>query len=367
MATTLELLEGRDRRVEAIWTWLARTTPSSFLSWGWIACWLEMLPAAVVPQLAVVRDGRDGRALAAAFLGRHLEVRHGFVASRQLHLNATGIPRFDELCVEHNGVVGAADGLARLLEQLPAGWDELVLPGLDAGAVTSDPPHGVRIDRAAVAPYVELAKVRAAGGYDGVLGPNTRSQLRRARKNCGPLRRERATSVAEARDIYDELVALHTASWRDRGQRGAFDDPWFDAFHRRLISERFAAGEIELLRVRAHDRTVGCLYNFVWRGRVVFYQSGLAPPRDAHDKPGYLCHAEAIEAAAGDGLAIYDFLAGSERYKRNLATAESELVWARVQRPFARFALEDRLRLWARWARRRIPCNCTRACSPLRP
>jgi len=338
---TLELLAGRDPRVAPLWTWLARTTPSSFLSWGWIACWLEMLPADRVPQLAVVR--RDGRAVAAAFLGRHVELRHGFVASRQLHLNATGIARFDELCIEHNGMIGMDPGaLATLVELLPADWDELVLPGVPETALVA----GARFDRAVVAPYVDLAKVRASGDYLALLGSSTRAQLRRARKNCGPLRTERANSVGEALAIYDELVALHTESWRARGSAGAFADPWFDGFHRRLIAERHGAGEIDLVRVRAGARTLGCLYNFVWRGRVVFYQSGLAPPRDPHDKPGYLCHAKAIAAAAAAGRDTYDFLAGSADYKQRLATDETTLVWARIQRPRARFALEDRLRTW---------------------
>ncbi|HET9987195.1 MAG TPA: GNAT family N-acetyltransferase [Kofleriaceae bacterium] len=338
-------MEGRDPRVEPIWSWLARTTPSSFLSWGWIACWLDMLPAERVPRLAVVR--RDGRAVAAAFLGRRLQLRHGFVATRQLHLNATGIERFDELCIEHNGTIGMAAGaLATLVELLPADWDELVLPGVHPNELAP----GTRIDRTAVAPYVDLAKVRERGDYLSLLGSSTRAQLRRARKNCGSLRTERANSVGEALEIYDELVELHAASWRARGLAGAFADPWFDAFHRRLIRERHPAGEIELIRVRDRDRTLGCLYNLAWRGHIVFYQSGLAAPHDAHDKPGYLCHAEAIEAAAAAGHHSYDFLAGSADYKHRLATDETKLVWARIQRPRARFAFEDLLRRWSKAA-----------------
>ena len=341
---TLELLDGRDPRVESIWTWLARTTPSSFLSWGWIECWLEMLPTEHVPQLAVVR--RDGRAVAAAFLGYHREVRHGFVASRQRTLNATGIGRFDELCLEHNGLVGHLDGgIAALVELLPADWDEVVLPAVPEAAI--GPIRGLQIDRATIAPYVDLAKVRASG-YLPIVGANTRAQLRRARKNCGPLRTERAQTVNDAFAIYDELVALHAASWHARGCPGAFADPWFDAFHRRLIAERFPAGEIELVRVCTRERTLGCLYNFVWRGRVVFYQSGIAPPRDPHDKPGYVCHAEAIEAAAAAGHDIYDFGSGSTSYKERLATDAVTLVWARIQRPRARFAIEQHLRAWKR-------------------
>src|SRR5262249_11154311 len=153
------------------------------------------------------------------------------------------------------------------------------LPAIDAvaaGALRVGADYQVRIDREVAAPFVELARVRAAGDYTALLSANTRSQLRRARKLIGRCELEVARSDAHAADIYDELVALHTASWRTRGQPGAFADPWFARFHRTLIARRLGSGEIELLRLRAGGRTVGCIYNLIANGRVLFYQSGLA-------------------------------------------------------------------------------------------
>jgi CelD/BcsL family acetyltransferase involved in cellulose biosynthesis len=343
---TLELVPASDPRVEGWWRELSRTSVSYFLSWGWIACWLAMVPPAHAAQLAVVRE--HARPIAAAFLGRRREVRHRWLPSRQRHLNTTGSARFDELCIEHNAIVGELPGgLPALAELLPGDFDELVLPGVSRSQLVGERGWHVRVDRESIAPYVDLARVRAAkGDYASVLGPSTRSQLRRAQRNAGPVRVERATTPARAREIFDELVGLHTARWRERGAPGAFADPWFVAFHRRLIEERIESGEIELLRMTTATRTLGCLYNFVWHGRVAFYQSGLAEPADRHDKPGYLCHAAAIETAAAAGLEVYDFMAGDDRYKQNLATDEVTLVWARLQRPLARFALEDLLRAW---------------------
>jgi CelD/BcsL family acetyltransferase involved in cellulose biosynthesis len=350
---TLELVAGRDRRVEPIWHVLERTAPVYFLSWGWIATWLAMLPADQVPELAVVRDGE--RPISACFLARHRTMRHHVMPMRARFLNSTGVARYDELCIEHNAVLGV-DALGALLELLPHDWDELVVSGLDREALATVPePWRVCIDGEVAAPFVDLERVRRApDGYVSLLGRSTRSQLRRARRDAGELTVEHATSLDQALSIYDELVALHTASWYERGDAGAFADPWFDAFHRRLIVDRFATGELELVRVRARDHTVGCLYNLVWRGRVVFYQSGLAAAAGAHDKPGYLCHAAAIEAAAAAGHITYDFLAGDGRYKRNLATDQGLLVWARIQRPLVRFAVEDGLRALRRLARRTV-------------
>ncbi|MBS1121927.1 MAG: cellulose biosynthesis protein CelD, partial [Deltaproteobacteria bacterium] len=342
-----DLVDPADPYVEAIWRALEhRSPPAYFLSWGWIENWLACIPKRHLPPLAVISS--DGVATAAAFLARRTLVRHHMLPSRAAFLNTTGIPRFDDLQIEHNSLLGTAD-LATLVELVPGDWDELILPGVSASAfaaISSETYH-VRIDRAVPSPFVDLERVRSsAGGYLALLDAHTRAQIRRARRGVSDLAIEHATNVEQARAIYDELVELHGASWRARGQPGAFADPWFDMFHRRLIDGRFGAGEIELMRVTARGRTLGCLYNFVSHGKVLFYQSGFAHEDDPRIKLGFLCHAAAIEDAARAGHVTYDFLGGDARYKHSLATNEVRLVWGRVQRPLARFAIEDRLRSW---------------------
>lgn len=351
--TSLTLLDARDPSVGPIWRSLeAVARPSYFLSWGWVSTWLAALPEPALPELAVIT--RDGAAIAAGFLGRRRQLRHGVVPTRGLHLNATGLDELDELCVEHNRLLcapGTACSLRTLVDVLPADWDELMLPAVDDDTfdpLDIDPGYQVHVDREVSAPYVDLASVRATGDYLALLGSNTRAQIRRARRAVGRCELEIASSAAHAIEIYDELVALHTVSWRDRGQPGAFADPWFDRFHRTLIAERFAHGEIELLRLRAGGKTIGCIYNLIANGRVLFYQSGLARFDDPHVKPGFLCHAQAIEHAAASGQGVYDLLGGDARYKASLSTGASRLVWLRVQRRLARFAVENQVQRWKR-------------------
>jgi CelD/BcsL family acetyltransferase involved in cellulose biosynthesis len=344
----LELVDPFHPRVEATWRRLeAGARPSYFLTWGWIENWLACVPRTDRPQLAIV--SRDGAAIAAFFIGRRRGLRHGVLPTRAIYLNATGVPRFDELCIEHNQVLGEPISIDALIELLPRDWDELFLPGIAPALAGSS---RVRVEKEVAAPYVDLARVRAStGGYVALLGSSTRAQVRRARRVAGPLTVEVAAELDQALAIYDELVALHQASWQARGEPGAFADPWFDAFHRRLIARRFAHGEIQLVRVRAGGVTLGCLYNLVANGRVLFYQSGLARFDDPHLKPGFLCHAAAIEHCAAAGLAIYDLLGGDARYKQQLATDEARLAWICVQQPRARFAIERRVRRWRDAAR----------------
>ena len=181
------------------------------------------------------------------------------------------------------------------------------------------------------APFVDLASL-GDDDYLRRLGANTRQQIRRSRRLYGEVSTEIADGAEAAARIWRELEALHQVTWRRRGKPGAFARDFFRAFHERLITERLQRGEIQLLRVAAEGGTIGCLYNFVYRGRVYAYQSGLAYGTDNRLKPGLVAHHEAIEASRRAGRRIYDFLAGGDRYKRSLATGSLNLVWGTAGR-----------------------------------
>jgi CelD/BcsL family acetyltransferase involved in cellulose biosynthesis len=353
----LELFDARDPRVEALWQRLEATARASyFLSWAWIHNWLAALPPDETPSLAVIEDG--GEPVGAFFLARRRVRRNLLTSSDAFFFNATGSPRHDQISIEHNGMLaapGARRSLAALLELLPGRWDELFLPAIDRyafddlGAFPSPltTRYKISIEREAKAPFVDLEAVRTVeGGYDALLPSSTRTQLRRARSLIGDLDVEVAADEPHAMDIYGELLRLHARRWANRGMRGAFANPWVERFHRRLVLARLRHGEIQLMRVTSGRTTLGCLYSFVYRGRVSFYQCGLASFDDPHLKPGYLCHAAAVEYNTLAGHTIYDLVGGRARYKENLATGANRLVWLRVQRPLARFSLEDGLRRW---------------------
>jgi hypothetical protein len=345
----LDLVDPYAPQAELLWRALEREArPAYFLTWGWVENWLAMLPHNEAPKLAVIREG--GVPTGAFFVGRRLIRRHHVLPSRAAYLNATGVPNRDKLLIEHNGILGRGCSLATLIELMPDDWDELFLPGVERGTFREleiPDEYRLRVTNAVPSPFVDLAQVRAKkGDYLSLLSSNTRSQIRRAGRRVGECKLEIAASVEDALAIYDELVALHSASWRERGEPGAFADPWFDRFHRRLIQQRFAHGEIQLARLRNGGATLGCLYNLIANGRVLFYQSGLAAIEDPVVKPGLLCHAAAIEHCAAAGHNVYDLLGGSGRYKASLATGSTELVWICVQRARLRFAIEDRVRAW---------------------
>jgi CelD/BcsL family acetyltransferase involved in cellulose biosynthesis len=330
-----------------------RAEPSFFLSWGWIGCWLRHLPPSVEPLL--MRAGAGGRTVALGIVVPRTDWRHGVIRSRGLHLHETGQPDLDRLAIEYNGLLldrqaGEIEGrcFAELLRVTRA--DELHLSGVGRQRLAAIEQLGLRWrlrDREPV-PVIDLDRLReAGGGFERMLGASTRRQLRRSRRwyeAQGTLRIAAATNVAEALATLDELKDLHQRLWRARGRPGAFASGFFEGFHRDLVAGRFAAGEIQLLRIAAGAATIGCLYNFVHAGRVYYYQSGFAYTDRPAIKPGLVCHALAVQWNIERGAATYDLLAGASRFKRSIANDCGELLWLSVQKDRLRFRIENAAR-----------------------
>jgi hypothetical protein len=269
--------------------------------------------------LAEVREG--GRTVGLALFNRRRGVVGG-MGRGVLFLGETGALPWDRLVIEHNGPLVARDRVDDLPDRiLNAAADryDLILSGM------TRPVPGLLL-KSQPAPFA-----RSDTGYIGRRSANTRQQIRRSDRAFaafGPLAIAAAETEAMAHAWLDEMAELHQATWTARGQPGSFADSFFGRFHHALIGRGMPRGEIALLRVTAGDRVVGILYNFRLRDRMLAYQSGFAyDGADARFKPGLTCHRMAIEMAARDGVAVYDFLAGDDRYKRSLADGANTMLW----------------------------------------
>ena len=337
-----------------------RSDCSFFQSWAWIGCWLRHLPSGLMPHLLTVSSGSE--VVGMGVLVARRETRHGLLRIHGLHLNETGDRRIDPISIEYNGVladrsVGNASVVRRSLSWLAEnedGWDELTLGGLNAesaeiwkkAAVQSGLRIRVRAKRRCDCVDLEAIR-RSEAEYLDTLSRNTRHQVRRAMRlyeTAGPLRLQAAQTVEHALEMLGELKGLHQAYWTRRGHPGSFARGFFESFHIDLISKRFDAGEIQLLRISAGEKLIGCLYNFVKDGRVYAYQSGFDYDADPRLKPGLVSHCLAVLHNLAHGARIYDFMAGDSRYKRSLGTDSHALYWLVVQRPAVHLRLENALR-----------------------
>lgn len=360
--------------LERDWCDLQQQSDHSFFqSWTWIGCWLQMLPASIRPLLLCARRGGSIVGLG-VFVPRRT-IRHGFVVSSGLHLHQTGDAALDQLTIEHNGLLVAREGAAAIVAGCLAtlvalkGFDEVHLPGvpswyldLCARDLCAGTSSHLEVNKTLPLPSVDLREA-AEAGYERLLSRNTRQQVRRAMRlydDAGLCYRV-AEDVDQALADLADLQRLHRAYWTARGQPGAFANPFFTAFHTRLVRTALPRREVELARISTQKGVIGYLYNFKKNGHIYSYQSGFHYPEDNRLKPGLVSHRLAIEHGLSAGEAVYDFLAGEDRYKRSLATHCGRLVWLTLQQPRLVLALERRLRaakrrtvgLWQKSARER--------------
>jgi hypothetical protein len=202
-------------------------------------------------------------------------------------------------------VDAAGDPIAAAFDDMPV----LRSPGFPALGMSAS-SFRVFVDREVSTPHVDLETVRAVeGGYLATLPAVMRAGLSHARLQAGELEIESATAAPHAHAIMNELLDL----------KGAPDQPAL----RRLIDQRAPLGEIQLLRVRGGDATLGCLYNVMWNDHVAYQLGGFATAADAD-----LCHTASIEHHAARGMAFYELHPDDAR----LATGETRHVILRLQR-----------------------------------
>lgn len=371
----LEALPERARLGEE-WESLEKQSASSFFqSWLWIGCWLECLPASVSVLLLRITAGE--RTVGLAIVGQRNITRHRVLHSRAWFLNETGVPAYDALTIEHNGILADRSvapqvdiAVARFFQDRRQGWDEIYISGVveqDAFALTPQAPITPKLIDAKPYFFVDLSELRAAKqSYLERLSSNTRSQVRqtlRSYERIGPLRLQLAADTAEAFRYLERLKELHTSYWIDKGRPGAFATPLQHDFHRRVVELGVAQGRIQLLKITAGEQEVGYLYNLVCGDTVCSYQSGFVyDETDAKRRPGLVSHYLAVEHNLAAALRIYDFLAGDARYKRSLSTHDGMMKWLAWQKPRLKFRIEkfageqkQRVLAWLAQRRSRAP------------
>ena len=341
------------REVEKKWALLEKHCNNSnvFLSWGWIGTWLKTFrPDA---QLMEVRQGAD--LIAIAVLVQSKEKRHHFLSSQVFRLHQTGDREKDQIWTEYNGILTASSNshavhscLLQNLRESPYRWDELIIGAATDKTISQIEQRGYyRADVWRSESFgVDLQSLRTSGKtYLESLSRNTRQQINRCQRRyqeSGDVELQEAATLVEAHSWFDQLGSFHKKRWGNK--ESGFSNPHFVQFHRALIEELWPNGKIELVRLIVGQHVKGYLYNFICGDRVFFYMSGLEAEQDNKLKPGLLSHALCIQKHLDEGRNYYDFMGGSDRYKKNLGSSHCEMFVTHFQRKRPKLVLENLLR-----------------------
>lgn len=315
--------------------------PSFFLSSEWTETWIEVYGPQLGPEIIVFRDENTivGMCLLVA-----KTVCYGPFTVRVLHINAAGEDDADGTCIQDNGILAlpgyeaaVATGLGKLVDDCKR--DELrcdaFWPGLALDVLDNTLAGMRRIDFVSPSRYVDLCAIRASGKkYVETIGARSRNYIRKGSKEymaAGELSVRAAEDLDEALEMLEKLVISHQKYWTSRGKPGSFSSKKFSLFHKNLIHRTFSLGAIQMLEVKAGTSTIGYLYNFVYSGKVYYYQSGYSYI-DNKIRTGLVTIACAVQYCIDIGLTEFDFLAGDYQYKRSLAMNQRELIWTVFRR-----------------------------------
>lgn len=331
-----------------------RADCSYFQSWGWIGTWLDQIVVDLQP--VVVKVWLNGKVVGlGVFVSRDIN-RRGIFHSRAMFLNEYP---FDgrNMVIEYNGMLaeqGHEDAVyfetAHNLLRENKGHDEFCFGSVVEDSIPFSPEQqradGVNciINEESTAWSVDLTCVPAGiEGYLSSLSRNRRGQIRRSIREYehdGPLLIEEASNTEQALHYFDRLKVLHSDYWQLRGQSGSFAKPLWERFHRALIRQRFASGEIQLLKVSSHFGEVGYIYNIVFNKHVYVIQTGFEQSDNKHLMPGYVAHTLAIAHNKEKEMAVYDLMHGDTLYKRILCNQSKKLIWVVLQRKRFKFVVE---------------------------
>jgi CelD/BcsL family acetyltransferase involved in cellulose biosynthesis len=194
-------------------------------------------------------------------------------------------------------------------------------------AAARDMERRYNIEEEEVSPRIELS-----GDWDtylSSLGKKDRHELRRKRR-----RLEEAGGWTIVESLPDTLASdlesffeLHAKS--SRAKEDFLTEP-VRTFFRHICFHLQEAGWLSLRSLQFRGRPVAAVLGFVYRGKLLLYNSGYDPVENALS-PGFVMMTEEVRLAIEQGMSEVDFLRGDEKYKYHLGARDRQLVHLTVE------------------------------------
>ena len=140
---------------------------------------------------------------------------------------------------------------------------------------------------------------------------NARSRLDRAGGGSPETATEENIS-----DFLNDLFALHSVRWSQRGEPGVLGDARIRKFHSIAAPRLLREGMLRLTRLRSKDRTLSVIYSLSVGDTCFCYLQGFNT-EFRQLSPGTLLMFSVIKDALLEGRRDFDFLRGQESYKQH--------------------------------------------------
>lgn len=339
--------------LESAWRTLLGPRPELVRTPTWVLSWWRVMGSTGGRALRAIAVRDAGGELVGLWpLLRRVALEKGAVPFRRLEMLGSGEDEADEVCSDYLGPIVApgreAEVVDAMVEAVVSGaagaWDDLLLTSMpEADAATDALLEAFR--RRGIEPIVTAdgacPYARLPASWDEYLAAQdgeSRYFLRKtmrdfeawAAKDGWTL--DRVDSELDLEAGLRTLAELHEDRWSGGG---VFRSAKFSAFHRHVMRDllRGRDGRLDLLVLRVRGEPIAALYNLVVGDKTYFYQSGRRSDLPGKVRAGIVVHCIAIQRAIAEGQREYDFMKGSQSYKKKLGSASHSLVSVRVVRP----------------------------------
>lgn len=336
------------------WTELENhSEPNVFLSWLWIGSWFESL----VDDYYVIEARRNNEVIGLGIIVLQADSYYRYFKGASCYLHRLGDELLDQAWIEYNDFLMLKGHEVDIRQaMISTVMDEIVGNGkfvVGASHHTvidcSLTEYGVEAVWESLTYQVDLEQLRQNNqALSNVISRSARYQTMRSVRRYqeyGEIKVSTAKSVEEALSYFAMAKPLHIKRWGDQSGQSGFCNPYFMKFHEALIRNGVVSGNVCLHKITAGKELIAIIYNFHWRGKVTFYLCALNyEMHDKHLKPGLVSHYFLINMAMDNGFSHYDFMGGSDRYKKTFANSTSSLYVYEIRKSKNVLAFKNKLR-----------------------
>lgn len=133
---------------------------------------------------------------------------------------------------------------------------------------------------------------------------------------------------------FAEFVNLHQKRWNGSGHQGVFADTRTADFHREFSEIALKRKWLFLAFLLLDGKRIAANYGFVFRKELLYYLSGIEIHGQlAKYSLGRVLHLYSISEAIKQGIEVYDFMRGTERYKYDFNSVDAT-NWTVLMYPY---------------------------------
>ena len=181
-----------------------------------------------------------------------------------------------------------------------------------------------------VAPLFRLPESWEA--YEQMLRGKARREMRRKLRKAGPFSGIEWYIVGSEHELEAEVDAFVDLLIKSHPEKADFMDERNRAFFHAVGRATFDAGQLQLAFLTMNGQRIGAYMNFLYRDRVLVYNSGLDPAA-YRLSPGIILMAHLIRHAIEEQKhTVFDFLRGDEPYKYRLGGTDTHVHRLRIKR-----------------------------------